>query len=141
MRLTKTLATSAALLLSAMPSLAARITGIVKGPDGTPFKGAFIEAQNAKTLITVNVLSDAHGEYRIDNRAPGEYDLRIRALGYTATSHTGIALNREGNMSFPVALKPATVRWSDISIYQASKLFPERKGKSVVLGSCSGCHS
>lgn len=132
---------SVALVLSVASSRAQTITGSVKGPDGTPFRGAFIEAQNEKTLITVNVLSDAHGAYRIDNLAPGQYDLRIRAVGYTATSRTGIDLNRDGNMSIPVALKPGTVRWSDISIYQASKLFPEGKGKSVLLGSCSGCHS
>jgi hypothetical protein len=35
--------------------LAATISGTVKGPDGAPFEGAFLEAQNAKTRITVDV--------------------------------------------------------------------------------------
>src|SRR5262245_45593944 len=37
---------------------AAPLTGTVKGPDGQPFRGAFVQARNAKTKITVNVLSD-----------------------------------------------------------------------------------
>src|SRR4051794_16872584 len=37
---------------------AATITGTVKGPDGQAFRGAFVQARNAKTKITVSVLSD-----------------------------------------------------------------------------------
>ena len=45
---------------------AATITGKVKGVDGTPFQGAFVEAQNAKSKITVIVLSDSQGRYRVE---------------------------------------------------------------------------
>ena len=45
----------------------ATITGTVKGTEGAPFHGAFVEAQNTKTRITVIVLSDSHGQYRIDS--------------------------------------------------------------------------
>ena len=41
----------------------ATVSGTVKGPDGAPFKGAFVEAQNEKTRITVNVLSDKDGRH------------------------------------------------------------------------------
>jgi hypothetical protein len=44
---------------------AATITGTVTGPDGAPFKGAFVEAQNANNKITVSVLSAKDGQYRI----------------------------------------------------------------------------
>ena len=43
------------------------ISGTVKGPDGAAFRGAFVRAQSAKTKITVNVLSDRNGTYRIDD--------------------------------------------------------------------------
>jgi hypothetical protein len=35
----------------------AAVTGTVKGPDGAPFEGAFVQAQNTKTKILVSVLS------------------------------------------------------------------------------------
>ena len=54
---------------------AATITGTVTGPDGKPFRGAFVQARNLKTKITVSVLSDNTGKYRVENLSPGEYRL------------------------------------------------------------------
>src|SRR5258708_31966344 len=51
----------------------ATISGTVKDPAGAPFKGAFVQAQNIKTRICVNVLSDKQGSYRILGLKPGEY--------------------------------------------------------------------
>src|SRR5690348_15325727 len=42
----------------------ATVTGAVKGPDGAPFRGAFIQAQHAGTKVTTSVLSDRQGRYR-----------------------------------------------------------------------------
>ncbi|HVZ60869.1 MAG TPA: carboxypeptidase-like regulatory domain-containing protein, partial [Terriglobales bacterium] len=67
----------------------ATITGTVKDPEGSPFRAAFVEAQNAKTRINVIVLSDSKGNYRIDNLAAGEYRLQIRAVGYRAEPRPG----------------------------------------------------
>ena len=38
---------------------AASVSGTVVGPDGKAFRGAFVQARNAKTRITVCVLSGA----------------------------------------------------------------------------------
>src|SRR6266852_1193570 len=43
------------------PAPAATISGTVTGPDRAPFRGAFVQARNAKTRITVSVLSDRDG--------------------------------------------------------------------------------
>ena len=39
------------LILFSSSAFAATVTGTVKGPDGTPFEGAFVQAVNAKTKI------------------------------------------------------------------------------------------
>ena len=52
---------------------ASTITGTVKGPDSAAFPGAFVEAQNLKTKITVAVLSDTQGHYRIENLTAGQF--------------------------------------------------------------------
>src|SRR5260370_7957536 len=70
----------------------ATIAGSVKGPDGAPFKGAFVQAQSTKTRITVNVLSQKDGKYRFDDLPVGEYELRIRAIGYSPDPRTGPTL-------------------------------------------------
>src|SRR6202158_6415656 len=96
-RMPKKLVPKILTLISAMIFLAAfargaTITGTVKGPDGAPFKGAFVQAQNTKTKITVNVLSHKDGGYRVEDLPAGEYVLRIRAVGYQADPRTGVAL-------------------------------------------------
>src|ERR1700749_4827604 len=82
----------AGILLGATLAPAATVTGSVKGPDGAPFKGAFVEAQNSATRITVNVLTDPDGRYRISNLPAGDYELRIRAIGYKADPRPGLKL-------------------------------------------------
>src|SRR6202140_5322977 len=128
--------------MSAMIFLAAfahgaTITGTVKGPDGAPFQGGFGQAQNTKTRITVNVLSHKDGTYRVEGLAAGEYVLRIRAVGFQADPRTGLALAANQSASLDWALKPGTVRWRDLSLYQGEKLIPNIRGKELVFGPTS----
>src|SRR6516162_8543623 len=68
--------------LMATTASAATISGTVKGPDGAPFRGAFVQARNAGTKITVSVLSDSQGHYKIPDLTAGDYRISIRAPGY-----------------------------------------------------------
>ena len=72
-RIPKILALMSATIFLAAFAHGATITGTVKGPDGAPFKGAFVQAQNTKTKITVNVLSHKDGGYRVEDLPAGEY--------------------------------------------------------------------
>ena len=64
----------------------ATISGVVKDPAGAPFRGAFVHAQNVQSKITVNVLSDNQGRYRIQNLPPGEYQVGVTAAGIQGRS-------------------------------------------------------
>jgi Carboxypeptidase regulatory-like domain len=102
----RSLALLIAVICLAAHAQAAEITGTVKGPDGAPFKGAFVQAQNTKTKITVNVLSHKDGGYRVEDLPAGEYVLRIRAVGYQAEPRTGVALtaSQSASMDWAFAL-------------------------------------
>jgi virginiamycin B lyase len=119
----------------------ATVTGTVKGPDGAPFQGAFVEAQNTKTKINVIVLSDSQGRYHIENLPAGDYRVQIRAVGYRVDPRSGVTLTADQNASFDFALQKGMVRWSDISYYQAKQLWPAAKGKDLILEHCYICHS
>jgi mono/diheme cytochrome c family protein len=119
---------------------AATITGTVKGLDGAPFQGAFVEAQNTKTKMNFIVLSDSHGQYRIEKIPAGEYRLMIRAVGLSSDPQTGVNLTADQNASYDFALKNGMVRWSDISQSQAKELWPPAKGKDLIVKNCSICH-
>src|SRR5713226_511921 len=119
---------------------AATVTGNVKGPDGSPFEGAFVQAINAKTHISVSVLSDKQGRYRVENLPSGEYQVRVRAVGFTTEPHSAVNLTADQNVSFEFALKQGTVRWSDLNLYQGKKLMPDGKGKEILSTNCFICH-
>src|SRR5712671_7458769 len=118
----------------------ATISGSVKGPDGKLFKGAFVEAQNLESRITVNVLSDKDGRYRVENLPEGQYQLIVRAVGYRFEPRTGINLAAEHNASYEIALEKGTVHWTDLSIYQGAQLLPEGRGRDRLTSTCFGCH-
>ena len=118
----------------------ATITGTVNGVDGAPFQGAFVEAQNSETKITVIVLSDSQGHYRIPNLSAGDYRVFIRAVGYRADPRNSVSLTAEQNASLDFALQKGTVRWSDVSQNQAAQLWPAAKGKDLLFGHCNICH-
>ncbi len=136
-RMIKILALLSAMIFLAAFARGATITGTVKGPDGAPFKGAFVQAQNNKTKITVNVLSHRDGGYRVEDLPAGDYVLRIRAVGYQADPRTGVTLAASQTASMDWALKPGTVRWRDLSLYQGEKLIPNIRGKEMVFGPTS----
>jgi virginiamycin B lyase len=135
------LLTIAAVIWAVPLARSATVAGTVKGPDGTAFKGAFVQAQNTKTRITVNVLSDKDGRYHIDALPAGEYNLRIRAVGYRTDPHSAVALTADQKASFDWSLQPAPVRWSDLSFYQGDNLMPAGKGKLLIEQSCLECHA
>src|SRR5579864_8866687 len=118
----------------------ASVTGTVKGADGAPFEGAFVEAQNAKSRITVIVLSDAQGRYRIPGLAAGDYRVFIKAVGFRADPRNPVTLTADQNASLDFALQKGPVRWNEISQSQAKQLWPPAKGKDLLFANCNICH-
>jgi virginiamycin B lyase len=116
------------------------ISGTVKGPDGSPFKGAFVRAQNEKSKVTVSVLSDKQGEYRIQNLTAGKYQVRATAVGYKSDPRSGVAVDGAQAVSLDFAMQKGVVRWSDLSIHQGEVLLPDDPGKTVLFTRCMSCH-
>src|SRR5436309_7694990 len=99
------------LVLGPVSADAATITGTVTGPDGQPFRAAFVQARNAKSKITVSVLSDNQGHYRVPDLTAGDYRIQIRAPGFRADPKNGVALTGDQNLTQDFKLQQGTVRW------------------------------
>src|SRR5258705_13970267 len=110
---------------------AATITGTVKGPDGQAFRGAFVQARNAKTKITVSVLSDNQANYRVPDLGPGDYRGSIRPPGCSAAPRRDVKLGADQNAAFDFALAKSFVNGNEISMNQVIKLLLEKRGKNL----------
>jgi virginiamycin B lyase len=137
----KFLALIGAAILSGSACYGATVTGTVKGPDGSPFMGAFVEARNTKTKMTFMSLSDAQGHYQVEKVPAGDYQIQVRAPGYTFDPKTGVALSGDQSTSIDIALKPGMVHWNDLSVAQYDKLWPPDPGKKILFERCIICHN
>src|SRR5262245_34612980 len=122
------------LLLAMTAADAATISGTVTGPDGAPFRAAFVQARHAGMKMTVSVLTDNQGKYIVENLPAGDYRLSIRAPGFRAAPKSGITLTTDQNISQDFALQKGMVRWTEISILQGIQLLPDARGKNVLVG-------
>ena len=125
---------------SSSVSHGATITGTVKGPDGAALAGVFVQAQNQRINMTFMALSDSQGHYRVEKLPPGDYELSTKIAGYRGEPHTGVNLTADQNASFDMSLRKSPVRWSEISIYQAGKLWPASPTKDKLFSTCYTCH-
>jgi virginiamycin B lyase len=116
------------------------IAGAVKDPNGAPLKGAFVKAQNIETRITTSVLSDKQGRYQIPDLAPGEYRVRVDAVGYKSDPGIGVKVEGANSRSIDLTVQQGVVRWQDLSLYQAFKLLPDGTGKKELFEYCMNCH-
>ena len=115
----------------ASTAFGATITGNVQGPDGKPFMGAFVVAENAQNKMTVSVLSDAQGRYHIGNLPAATYTVQISAVGYKSDPRPEVRLTHDQMASFDFTLQKAMVRWSDLSTYQGRQLLPKTKNHDL----------
>src|SRR5207237_1821485 len=128
--------TVAAVVLAASHGEAATITGSVTGPDGAPVRAAFVQARNAKTKITVSVLSNNQGRYRVENLAAGDYRLEVKASGFKADPKNGVTLAVDQNATYDFPLQQGMVRWNELSFYQGLRLLPDAKGQDLFFRYC-----
>ena len=124
------------------------IAGTIKGPDGSPFKAAFVRAQNVQTKMVTIVLSNAQGKYLVNNLAPGTYEVWANSVEYKSdpAKRSDIKVDDGQTVSLNFKMQKGTVQWSQLTRYQAGMLLPipasepEAKDRDVLLQQCFGCH-
>ena len=128
---------------------AGTIAGTIKSPDGTPFRAAFVRAQNLQTKMTTTVLSDNQGKYSADNLAPGTYEVSAISIGYKGdpAKRADIKVVDGQTVTVSFTMQKGVVQWNQLTRYQAGMLLPvpkagtaEAKDRDVVLHECDGCH-
>src|ERR1043166_4432030 len=84
-RLCAALSLFATILIStAAPAQNAALSGTVSSDEEGAMEGVLVSAKKAGSTITITVVSDRSGRFSFpaSKLSPGEYALRIRAVGY-----------------------------------------------------------
>jgi hypothetical protein len=106
--------------------------------------GAFISCHrtsgtgNTNNRVVVNAITDNHGQFRLKNLAPGEYDLKIEFVGYAADSQH-ISLSQNKTIQIDIALNEQVTELENVSVYgkingenEAGSRLTEKRANNIV---------
>jgi virginiamycin B lyase len=147
----KYLLTSAALALAllqggplpAQAQTPAALTGQVTSAEEGAMEGVLVSAKRAGSSITVTVVSDANGTYSFPagKLEPGEYALRIRAVGYDLDVPAKAAVAAAQPTKLDLKLRKTEDLAAQLSNGEWFTSFPgTEQQKNAMLG-CVGCHT
>jgi streptogramin lyase len=126
----------------AAPSCAQTLTGTVRSAAEGAMEGVLVSAQKADSPITVTVVTDEHGRFRFpDGRlSPGEYALRIRAVGYEIASPQAVTLGT-ASADVAIALRPAADLAAQLTNTEWLMSMPGTPQQKRPLMECMSCHT
>src|SRR3569623_132790 len=96
-----------ALLPTAAPAQGIALSGQVTSTEEGVMEGVLVSAKRAGSTITVTVVSDKDGRYSFPaNRLePGQYSLRVRAIGYDLDNGKGIEVAAQKTTTHDLKLR------------------------------------
>ncbi len=83
----------------------ARLTGLVADPSGAEVPGAVLVITNTQTNGTIQVTSDARGEYTVPSLPAGQYKILTKASGFSETLLSNVQLTIGQNATVNVELQ------------------------------------
>ena len=83
------------------------LRGVIQDSTGARIQSATIVVRATESSIQRETASESHGEFRIDDLAPGSYDLMVDAQGF-AQAKANLAVQVSAVREIMVTLRPAT---------------------------------
>src|SRR5579864_1585126 len=98
-----------AVTIAASPAYAqvsgATLSGTITDPSGAAIANAQVSILNKATGVTRDVTADSAGLYSAPNLLPGQYDVTVKASGFSATKQSDITLTVGAQQTLNVALR------------------------------------
>jgi streptogramin lyase len=130
-------------LLPAGAQTPAALTGQVTSGEEGPMEGVLVSAKKAGSTVTITVVSDAQGNYSFPaaKLEPGQYSLRIRAVGYDLDRPASVDLAAQQPAKYDLKLRKTEDLAAQLSNAEWLASFPGTdQQKNAMLG-CVGCHT
>ena len=130
-------------LLPAGAQTPAALTGQVTSGEEGPMEGVLVSAKKAGSTVTITVVSDAQGNYSFPaaKLEPGQYSLRIRAVGYDLDRPASVDLAAQQPAKYDLKLRKTEDLAAQLSNAEWLASCPGTdQQKNAMLG-CVGCHT
>jgi virginiamycin B lyase len=142
-------AVQAACLLQAGPLQAAQadtspaLSGQVSSAKEGPMEGVVVSAKKTGSTITISVVSDEKGHFSFpaSKIGPGEYALRIRAIGYDLEGPATVAVPREKSAAVDLKLRPVDDITAQMTPAEWIASVPGTEDEKKFLYNCTTCHT
>lgn len=119
------------------------LTGIVSSAEEGAMEGVLVSARKAGSTITTTVVTDSTGRYTFPaNRLePGQYTLRVRAVGYDQDESGTVLMRATGTVSAHLKLHRAADLQSQLSNTEWMLSVPGTEDQKKSLLNCVQCHT
>lgn len=123
-------------------SLGAALGGQVSSKEEGPMEGVLVSAKKTGSTITVTVASDQSGRYSFpgDRLEPGQYGLRIRAVGYELESPATVEVTHDKPATADLKLRKAKDIASQLTNSEWLLSMPGTDDQKAALLGCVQCH-
>jgi streptogramin lyase len=123
----------------ATAAFSSTISGVVRDPAGKPTANVFVTANNGARKMSVTVLTDSAGRYRINDLFPGQYDMRARKIGFNDGVSGNLALT-ERDATAELKLQPDDANHLSTPGVAWLNALPNEPMKATFVTSCTICH-
>jgi streptogramin lyase len=119
------------------------LTGQVSSVDEATMEGVLVSARKSGATITITVVSDRQGRYRFPRARlePGDYTLRIRAIGYDLESPPSVAVSAAQTATADLKLRKATDVAAQLTNAEWLASFPGTSDQKTSVRGCAHCHT
>src|SRR6266446_5426326 len=119
------------------------LAGQVSSMEEGPMEGVLVSAKKTGSTVTVSVVSDSRGQYSFPrNRlAPGEYSLRIRAVGYEMDDPGAVGIISDKTGTTNLTLHHVQALSSQLTNAEWLSSMPGTDEQKAGLLNCVVCHT
>ena len=127
----------------AQTSSSLALSGRVSSAEEGQMEGVLISARMASSTITITVVSDEQGRYRFPSSKlpPGEYGLRIRAVGYDLDSPNTVEIGAAKTATADLKLRKAIDPAAQLSNAEWFASLPGTEQQKASVRNCTHCHT
>ena len=119
------------------------LTGVVSSADEGAMEGVLVSAKKTGSTVTITVVSDNQGRYRFPaaKLEPGQYNLRIRAIGYDLDVRTTAEVTAQKTANVDLKLRKTQDLAAQMSNGEWIMSFPGSEEEKGRLLNCISCHT